>query len=87
MTDPGGRPSDRVGWFQMRPYPFFQTQKAFKTPGLRNVALSAPYFHDGSEPSLVDVVRFYNQGGKERDSYGLRPTFGRSSSKRVPFEI
>lgn len=36
---------------------------AFKTPGLRNVALTAPYMHDGSEGSLEDVVRFYNRGG------------------------
>ena len=36
---------------------------AFKTPGLRNVALSAPYMHDGSEPTLESVVRFYSKGG------------------------
>jgi len=69
--DPGRSVFDRVGSFRMRPYPLFQTQRAFKTPGLRNVAESAPYFHDGSEAALEDVVRFYNQGGKDRDSYGL----------------
>lgn len=69
--DRGRAAFDRVGEFQMRPYPFFQTQKAFKTPGLRNVALSAPYLHDGSEPTLEEVVRFYNKGGKEKKSYGL----------------
>ena len=69
--DRGRAVFDRVGEFQVRPYPFFQTQKAFKTPGLRNVALSAPYMHDGSEPSLEEVVRFYNKGGKEKESYGL----------------
>ena len=69
--DKGRAAFDRVGEFQMRPYPFFQMQKAFKTPGLRNVALSAPYMHDGSEPTLLEVVRFYNKGGKERQSYGL----------------
>jgi cytochrome c peroxidase len=36
---------------------------AFKTPTLRNVALTAPYMHDGSEPTLRDVVRFYDRGG------------------------
>jgi cytochrome c peroxidase len=36
---------------------------AYKTPSLRNVALSAPYMHNGSLASLDDVVRFYNQGG------------------------
>lgn len=39
---------------------------AFKTPGLRNVALTAPYMHDGSEKTLEDVVRFYNRGGDSR---------------------
>jgi cytochrome c peroxidase len=42
-------------------------QRAFKTPSLRNAALTAPYFHDGSEPALVPVVRFYNQGGRAND--------------------
>ena len=35
----------------------------FRTPGLRNVALTAPYMHDGSVKTLIDVVEFYNQGG------------------------
>lgn len=38
---------------------------AFKTSGLRNVLLTAPYLHDGSEASLEAVVRFYNQGGRK----------------------
>jgi cytochrome c peroxidase len=37
---------------------------SFRTPSLRNIALTAPYFHDGSARTLADVVRFYNQGGK-----------------------
>ncbi len=32
---------------------------AFKTPTLRNVELTAPYFHDGSRATLADAVRFY----------------------------
>jgi len=36
---------------------------AFKTPGLRNVALTAPYMHDGSLRTLEDVVQFYTEGG------------------------
>ena len=38
---------------------------AFHTPSLRNAALTAPYFHDGSAATLADVVRFYNQGGQD----------------------
>lgn len=35
----------------------------FKTPSLRNVALTAPYMHDGSLHTLEEVVRFYDRGG------------------------
>lgn len=35
---------------------------AFKTPGLRNVLVTAPYFHDGSQATLWDVIDHYNKG-------------------------
>jgi cytochrome c peroxidase len=35
----------------------------FKTPSLRNVAVTAPYMHDGSLATLEEVVRFYDHGG------------------------
>jgi cytochrome c peroxidase len=37
---------------------------AFKTEQLRNVALTAPYMHDGSMQTLWDVVDHYNRGGE-----------------------
>lgn len=51
---------------------------AFKTPLLRNVALTPPYFHNGGERSLADVIKFYNRGGNRRgppsnDSTGTGP--------------
>ena len=36
---------------------------AFKTPTLRDVELTSPYMHNGSQKTLIDVVRFYNRGG------------------------
>lgn len=36
---------------------------AFKTPTIRNVALSAPYMHDGGLKTLEEVVEHYNKGG------------------------
>lgn len=36
---------------------------AFKTPSLRNVTKSAPYFHDGSVAKLEDAVKFMASGG------------------------
>ncbi len=47
----------------------------FKTPTLRNIAVTAPYMHDGSVESLEDVIELYDQGGEENpmlDS-GIRP--------------
>lgn len=36
----------------------------YRTAGLRNIALSAPYMHDGSLATLTDVLDFYNRGGE-----------------------
>lgn len=36
---------------------------SFKVPTLRNVALTAPYMHDGSLATLGEVVDFFNSGG------------------------
>ncbi len=36
---------------------------AFKTPTIRNVALSAPYMHDGGQKTLEEVVEWYAKGG------------------------
>jgi cytochrome c peroxidase len=49
---------------------------AFKTPTLRNVALTAPYFHNGGEATLKGVVEFYNRGGNRRDLAGGGDTTG-----------
>ena len=37
---------------------------AFKTPSLREAARTPPYMHDGSLGTLVDVIDFYDKGGK-----------------------
>lgn len=39
----------------------------FRAPSLRNVALTAPYMHDGSVKSLREVVAFYARGGRKID--------------------
>jgi len=41
----------------------FNDLGSFKTPTLRNIALTAPYMHDGSLKTLRDVVVHYNNGG------------------------
>jgi cytochrome c peroxidase len=35
---------------------------SFKTPDIRNVMVTAPYFHDGSQQTLWDVIDHYNKG-------------------------
>jgi cytochrome c peroxidase len=45
---------------------------AFKTPGLRNVALTAPYFHNGGSPTLQAVMNFYDRGG-DHENVELSP--------------
>ena len=40
-----------------------QDNGRFKTPNLRNVALRAPYFHNGGKQTLAEVIDFYDVGG------------------------
>jgi cytochrome c peroxidase len=40
---------------------------AFKTPTLRNVELTGPYFHNGGQSTLMQVVDFYTRGGDFHD--------------------
>ena len=40
----------------------------FKVPGLRNVELTAPYFHNGGQLTLRQVVEFYDRGGDFHDA-------------------
>jgi cytochrome c peroxidase len=42
----------------------------FRTPSLRNVAVTAPYMHDGSVPTLGDVIDHYAAGGRSALSNG-----------------
>ncbi len=44
----------------------------YRTPSLRNVALTGPYMHDGGIKTLREVVEFYNQGGEPNET--LSPT-------------
>jgi cytochrome c peroxidase len=43
-------------------------QFAFKTPTLRSAALRPPYMHNGSQATLVDVMKHYEKGGIDRPS-------------------
>ena len=57
----GKRLSRDSGRYGPYPLPFFRG--AFKTPTVRNAALTAPYMHNGGFRSLETVMQFYNAGG------------------------
>jgi cytochrome c peroxidase len=40
-----------------------QVDGAFKIPGLRNVELTGPYFHNGGQATLAQVIEFYHRQG------------------------
>jgi cytochrome c peroxidase len=42
---------------------------AFKTPNLRNILVTGPYFHDGSQATLWDVMDHYNKGAGLQNPY------------------
>jgi len=52
--------------------PTQQHQGQFKTPTLRNVAVTAPYFHTGEFPTLESIIDFNNAGGVPSGFVGTR---------------
>jgi cytochrome c peroxidase len=56
-----GSDNPDVGRYAKRPLKLMKG--AFKTPTLRDITLSAPYFHDGSSSTLLEVVEHYRKGG------------------------
>lgn len=57
---------------------------AFKTPTLREIALTAPYMHDGSVATLDAVVEFYSNGGVRNPNLDprMRPAQFSTDEKR-----
>jgi cytochrome c peroxidase len=55
------RLSKDEGRYKIYPFPFLKG--AFKTPTVRDAALTAPYMHNGAFRSLEKVLEFYNNGG------------------------
>lgn len=55
---------------------------AFKTPGLRNVELTAPYMHNGGFLTLEQVVDYYNRGG-DFDSFPSLPVLNLTANEKA----
>ena len=51
------------------------TDGTFKVPSLRNLELTAPYFHNGGQRTIRHVVEFYNRGGDFREHNVLNIDF------------
>ena len=58
----GAYPSNNTGLYEITGLP--EDMGRFRAPSLRNVAVTAPYMHDGSMETLEDVVRMYERGGR-----------------------
>jgi len=61
----GGKEND-LGRYEVTQRP--EDRWKYRTPSLRNIALTAPYMHDGSLRTLAEVVRFYDQGGHANEN-------------------
>lgn len=73
---------DDEGRFAHRKLPILKG--AFKTPTLRDVALTAPYMHNGMYPTLEEVVEHYDRGGdtKTNLSPNIKPLGLSETDKR-----
>jgi len=67
------KPEHDLGRYEVTKNP--KDMGAFKTPTLRNIALTAPYMHDGSKATLEEVIEFYDKGGINNLNLdgGIRP--------------
>jgi cytochrome c peroxidase len=74
-----------VAWQHDRLQDEGRANGTFKTPTLREVARTAPYMHDGSVATLVDVVDFYSDGGRKNPSLdpNIRPLRLADEEKRA----
>lgn len=74
--DPTGLAETRLAYLNQTPDNYGE----FKTPGLRDVALTAPFMHDGRFETLTDVVQHYNQANTE-------PPVGHREEIVLPLEL
>jgi cytochrome c peroxidase len=58
----GAYPAGNTGLYELTGEP--ADMGRFRAPTLRNVAVTAPYMHDGSVETLEEVIRIYEAGGR-----------------------
>ncbi len=64
-ADAAEEPPNDLGLYEVTQNP--DDRWKFRTPSLRNVALTAPYMHDGSLATLKNVIEFYVRGGDDNE--------------------
>jgi len=72
-TDPGLR----------RESGLYDDDGRFRAPGLRNIALTAPYMHDGSIATLSEVIDHYAAGGRSIQN-GPHAGIGKDNLNKSP---
>jgi cytochrome c peroxidase len=65
VADASEPPPGDLGLYEITENP--DDRWKYRTPSLRNVALTAPYMHDGSLSTLGQVIEFYNRGGIDNE--------------------
>lgn len=82
----GVKDRGRAAILEKRKDKYSAFEGAFRTPGLRNVALTAPYMHDGSIGTLEGVIEHYNKGGESKKglSHFMKPL---NLSKREVWDL
>ena len=56
-------PDETLDWGRFSETEDAKDRGAFKTPTVRNISMTAPYMHDGSQKTLLEVVEWYAKGG------------------------
>jgi len=84
----GGYPAPNRGVFENSHKP--EDMGAFRAPSLRNIAVTAPYMHDGSVATLEEVIDIYAAGGRNVSNGPLKGDGRRNPNKSaliVPIEL
>ncbi len=55
----------------------------FRAPTLRNIAVTAPYMHDGRMAALEDVIEHYNEGGRGKAKSPLLRKLGLTATEKA----
>jgi cytochrome c peroxidase len=84
LTDNGFHNIGVAGNDPGRPEAGAASRATFKTPSLRDVARTAPYFHDGSAATLEEVIEHYARGGDPlaKGAHDIHPIDLSASEKR-----